>query len=471
MHHFTVMKGTSQFFFAVIIVFIAIAGTGCANIMPPTGGSKDTIPPRLVSAAPPDSSRNVSTNHITLTFDEYVDVQNAMQEVIVSPTPLYTPLVERRMRTVTVRLRDTLEPNTTYTINFGNAIKDVNEANVAENFTYVFSTGNTIDENEFAGKVVLAETGKTDSTLIVILHSNLSDTAIRKLRPRYYTKLDKDGNFRFSHLPKANFAVYVLPNDYTKRYDDSTKPFAFLNQPVTVNDSTRPVILYAYHQYKRAESSANNASSADKGPASTADKRIRYVSNFEGGAKDLLTPLELTFNRKIQITDTGLIQLTDSSSRVVQKSISQDTSATKLIIRNNWIEQMRYRLIIAKNAISDSAGTTLPKADTISFTVKKESEYGSIRLRFPNADYSKNPVLLLVQNETIVEAIPITQKEWYRKLYNPGEYDLRLLYDTNKNGVWDTGDFSKKKQPEIVQQLSRKLTIKANWDNETDINL
>jgi hypothetical protein len=80
-------------------------------------------------------------------------------------------------------------------------------------------------------------------------------------------------------------------------------------------------------------------------------------------------------------------------------------------------------------------------------------------------------VLQLVQNDVVVESIVITQREWARKLYKPGEYELRVLYDANKNGIWDTGNYFKKLQPEIVKPLERRLNIKANWDNEVDIAL
>ncbi|MEP6514157.1 MAG: hypothetical protein ABJA79_09815 [Parafilimonas sp.] len=77
----------------------------------------------------------------------------------------------------------------------------------------------------------------------------------------------------------------------------------------------------------------------------------------------------------------------------------------------------------------------------------------------------------MLQNNNIIESIPLTQTELYRKLYEPGEYDLRILYDANKNGVWDAGNFALKKQPEKVKQISQKINIKKNWDNEVNVSL
>jgi hypothetical protein len=118
---------------------------GCANIIPPEGGYRDSIPPVLVKASPPDSSKQFKDTRITLTFDEFIVVDNTHENLIVSPIPQTDPLVESKLRTVIIKLKDSLQPNTTYTLNFGNAIKDNNEGNVAKNFTYIFSTGTTID--------------------------------------------------------------------------------------------------------------------------------------------------------------------------------------------------------------------------------------------------------------------------------------------------------------------------------------
>ena len=138
---------------------------GCASIIPPQGGPRDTIPPQLIKVSPADSTRNFKGTRINFTFDEFIDLQNVQENLLVSPLPKTIPFVESKLNTMSVRMKDSLEPNTTYSLNFGNAIKDYNEGNVIKGFTYVFSTGPYIDSLELHGNVVLAETGKTDSTI------------------------------------------------------------------------------------------------------------------------------------------------------------------------------------------------------------------------------------------------------------------------------------------------------------------
>ena len=132
---------------------------------------------------------------------------------------------------------------------------------------------------------------------------------------------------------------------------------------------------------------------------------------------------------------------------------------------------MNYRLIIDPTALADSSGNSIAKTDTLRFTTKKESDYGNLVLRFSNLDLTKHPVLQFVQGEELKGSYAITTNEWSKKLFSPGEYDIRILYDTNNNGKWDAGNYSKKIQPERVISLPQKLSVRANWDNERDIKL
>lgn len=468
------MKKIVPFSFALLFAamgfILLVSGLGCANIIPPGGGPRDTLAPVLIAETPKDSATNISTNKITFTFNEFVEIQNAQENVLVSPLPNNTPLVDYRLRTVTVKLRDTLEPNTTYSINFGNAIKDLNEGNVLKNFFYVFSTGNKIDTFSLSGKVLLAETGKADSTLIVLLHRNTNDSAVAKEKPRYIAKLDANGNYVFRNLPAGTFALYALPNDYGKKYDDKTKLFAFADKPVIIGDSTSSINLFAYAEVDK--DSVKRPAAVIK-PKLKKEKTLKFTTNLEGNTLDILSDLELSFTNKIVAFDSSKLALTNKDYTPLKNyTIVADTSGTKFTIKYNWPVGTPFNLLLAKDAFADSAGLTLARADTIKFSTRKAEEYGSVKIRVNNIDTSKHPVLLLVQNDAVVQSVPLIQRDWSQKFFRPGEYELRVLYDANKNGRWDAGEFfGKHRQPEIVRHLDTKLSVRANWDNEKEITL
>jgi len=92
-----------------------------------------------------------------------------------------------------------------------------------------------------------------------------------------------------------------------------------------------------------------------------------------------------------------------------------------------------------------------------------------LKIRFKNIDLNKNPVIQFLVNDLIVESKPLTGKDIFFKLFHPGEYDIRVLYDENKNGIWDPGNYKKNLQPETVQKFKNKIPVKANWDNEAEL--
>lgn len=461
----------------LLIVFLLSQITmqsGCANIAPPVGGPIDSLPPRLVNARPADSSKNVGVKKIVLEFNEFVQLDNITENLLVSPTPKMNPLIESKLRTVTITIKDTLEPNTTYTYNFGNGIKDVNENNVLKNFMYTFSTGNAIDMLQFSGTVLLAETGKPDSTLIAVLYTKGDDSTVNKEKPRYITRLDKEGNFNFRHLPAGTFYVYAFKDEGgSKRYLSTTQLFAFADTAIIINNSVKPVTLFAYAE--KAEVKRSVTTARVPGPrGAAADKRLRIETNIENGEMDLLKQLEVYFRTApLKEFDSTKIIFTDEKFNPISGyNIVRDTSNTKLSLNYNWAENTGYTLIVDKDFATDTAGRKLSKSDTLVFRTKKESAYGLVRLRFLNLDLSKNPVLQFVQSGEVIKSHIFTSRNYDAKLFIPGEYDLRLLYDENKNGKWDPGQFyGSHRQPEKVIPISRKLTVKANWDNEVDITL
>lgn len=464
-------------FFILLISQIAVLNYGCANIIPPLGGARDSLPPRLLKATPGDSTRNFTGNKIIFTFDEYVDLQSVQENLALSPLPKINPSVDFKLNTVTIKLKDTLEPNTTYSLSLGDAIKDYNEGNVLKQFTYTFSTGRYIDSLELKGKVILAETGKIDSTLIVMLHTSADDSVVVKEKPRYITKVDGNGNFVFKNLPPKTFYAYALKDEgSTHRYLSDKQIFAFADKPVVVQGNTEPVTLYAYASKQtnlQPVLPSFNVNNRNKG-AGTVEKRLKYSTSLLNNQQDLLGDFTMTFETPLRSFDSSKIRLyTDSTfTPVPVYKFQKDSSNKKIHLVNIWKENTEYHIILEKDFAEDSSGKKLLKADTLSFKTKKLADYGALKIKFRNIELTKNPVLLFVIGENIYKSFPLSGADFSQTLFLPGEYELRILYDLNKNGVWTPGDFfGKHKQPEIVKPVERKITVKPAWQNEFEISL
>jgi len=438
-------------------------GSGCAQIGMPLGGPRDSLPPNLMLSDPPNFSTNFSANKIQLTFDEYIHVEDIQNNLLVSPTPKVNPVVNYRLKTVSIKLKDTLLENTTYSIQLGNSIQDINENNPVKNFTYVFSTGKHIDSLTFTGKVTVSETGEADSTLLVLLYKDLSDSAVYKHKPIYISRVDSSGIFRFRYIAPGTYNLFALKDESGQKvYNNPSQLFAFADSSVTVPQE-KPVQLYAYAEQKTAA----------KTPALAAgkDKNLTFTNSLNGGIQDLLTPLSLTFSNKLKDYDSSKVTLTDTLFATIASTTTLDTSGKVLKIASNWTEDFSYNLLIEKDALTDTSGNQLAKADTISFKTAKERDYGSIKISFTNIEKFSHPVLQFVSNNEVVASFPIQSSVWEQKLFKPGDYTIRILDDENQNGVWDPGNYHERKQPERVYPISQKITIRGNWQNERDIIL
>jgi uncharacterized protein (DUF2141 family) len=478
------MKRNSFVFFTLISAFVLsgmIGGSGCANIIPPTGGPRDSLPPILVNANPKDSVTNFKGKKITLAFNEYVQLDNIQENLLVSPVPKITPTVQNKLREVTITIRDTLEPNTTYSLNFGDAIRDINEGNPFKNFTYRFSTGSALDSLTIPGNVVLAESGKTDSTIVVVLHKNFADSALRD-RPRYATKVDSRGNFVFHNLPADTYALYAFKDEGGgRRYTSPSQLFAFYDTLVSSKTPPKNIILYAYLEKDTARPTIRRQPAQPKpvlkGNAAMADKLLRVLTNLTGGQLGLLPSdtFQLVFpSDSLKLFDSSKVILANEQfERLNNYRFLRDSTGKRIAVFYPWTENTAYHLILDKEFAVDSSGRKLPRTDTISFRTKKETDYGLVRMRFPNLDPARNPVLQFVQNDAVVYTYVFgSNREFNSRLLNPGEYDLRILYDENKNGKWDPGSFFlNRRQPEKVAPVQRKVNIRANIDNDIEITL
>lgn len=444
--------------------------TGCASIVPPQGGPRDSIPPVLLKAVPGDSATRFSGKKIDFYFDEYIDVQDALTNVLVSPLPINPPSIDARLRDLSVRLKDSLLPNTTYTIDFGNSIKDFTEGNVAKNLRYIFSTGNFIDSLEIKGKVLLAESGKADSTLIVLLHTDAEDSAVAKKKPSYIAKLDRDGKFHFRNLPSRTFYLYALKDESgMRRYTEKSQLFAFADLPVETLKSKDSITLYAFAAGPATPSYIPTETGK---PKAETDKRLKFLTNLQNSQQDILEPLTFQFDNRIIKLDSAGIKLFKDSTYTPIDSVrfSLDTTQKVLTFSTPWQEGTAYHLVLAKGAAEDSLGKQWTKTDTLNFTTKRKIDYGKIKIRLRGINISLLPVLQFIQGERVIKSVRLTGPLYEEELMTPGEYQIRILLDSNGNGKWDTGQFfEKRKQPERVLPIEKRISIKPNWSNEYEI--
>ncbi len=225
------------FFHFIIATIIA----GCARMGQPDGGWYDDDPPRILGSTPEDQATNVTTKKITIQFDEYIKLADVTQKVIVSPPQLEMPEIKGAGKKIVVELKDTLKPNTTYTIDFSDAISDNNEGNPLGNYTFTFSTGEQIDTCEVAGNVLDASNLEPVKGILVGLYDDLSDSAFKTKPLLRVARTDGRGRFVIKGVAPGEYRVYALQDadgDYI--FNQKSEMIAFSHQ--TYQPSSKPDI-------------------------------------------------------------------------------------------------------------------------------------------------------------------------------------------------------------------------------------
>lgn len=232
----------------ILLILAMVFLTQCANMVTPTGGPKDTRPPVVMKAVPENHSAMFDGKKIEITFDEFVTLDNASQNVLISPPLATKPDIKLNNKTVTIKFKEDLLPNTTYTINFGGAVKDLHEGNVFKDYVYTFSTGAVVDTLTLAGKVVNADTKKPAENMLVTFYAagndSLFDLPTRRV-PDFIAKTDKEGHFKVEGLPDKAFLVFALEDVNSNLfYDMPNEKVAFLD--TLVQAPCDNINLYAF---------------------------------------------------------------------------------------------------------------------------------------------------------------------------------------------------------------------------------
>ena len=210
------------------VVTLVVMLYSCASIGRPDGGPYDETPPRFIGSTPADGALNNQRTKVSLLFDEFIKLEKATEKVVVSPPQVQQPEIKASGKRIQVNLLDSLKANTTYTIDFSDAIVDNNEGNPLGNFTFTFSTGTQIDTMEVSGTVLDASNLEPIKGILVGLHSNLNDSAFTKLPFDRVARTDSRGRFSIRGVAPGKYRIYGLMDaDQTFTFNQKSEVIAF----------------------------------------------------------------------------------------------------------------------------------------------------------------------------------------------------------------------------------------------------
>lgn len=523
----------SSYFNRVFFLFCLSILTNCANRGRPSGGPKDETPPEIIKSSPENFNLNFDSDEITIQFNEFIKIKNLEKNLIISPPmdpkPTIIPLGSAS-KSMTIKINDTLLPNTTYSLNFGESIVDNNEENPYPFYKYVFSTGDYIDSLKIKGTVKDALNRKPDEFISVFLYerdSSFTDSIIYKEKPRYVTStLDTTNTFNLSNLKEGTYLLVALKDEngnYT--FEPKSDKVGFIEKSIEIpGDSIFDITLFKEElDFKPLRASFIAGQKIAFGYEGNADKmKIELLSEVKNhktrvtkdAEKDSLyywykpkieadSLLFRVSQKKVSDTVTVRMRNLEKDSLVIKAIQSNtllftedfeiegtipfskiDTTKVELIDTDSLKVpyaysfdklENRYKFIFDKKENTNYNFTFYPgavtdffdnKNDTLSYKVrtKEYSDYGNIRVQLVNAKF---PIIL---------QLVTTKEEVYRELYvtenkpidfvhlESGTYFIRAIFDENKNGKYDPGNYLLKRKPERVSYSSEPQEVRSNFD-------
>jgi len=559
----------------------------CAKVGTPSGGKMDESPPEIKKSIPENYSINVQTNKFEITFDEYIQLKDINQKLLVSPPLTARPEIRLKGKSLIVDLSEDLTPNTTYTFNFFDAIVDNNEGNPLENFEFVISTGEKIDSLSISGNVIRAFDLEKEENVYILLHENLEDSAFTNLIPNYVSKADEFGNFRLNNLKADTFRLYALKDaNMNYRYDQPGELIAFLDSMIVVKPDAQPLLdtirldsnaitvqqpviqnleLYLFQEekfeqylksternrpehllfifneplktipeinlverdadtawylperyvngdsvgfwirdtsisnlvyldievlYFKKDSTNNLVEFKDtitlrytkpvqprtRGRVTEPEEelvpQISITSNLSSGrGLDLNGKIRLGTPTPIHHIDTSRIELVEAEDTLQYPVLFQLTGDTlgdrTFFISRSWKENSFYNLTLFPGAFTDLYRVT-HDTTTLHFKTQPMDYYGAILLSVSNVEQHL-VVQLMDGKDNILKETSVEKDSLITFRYlKPGSYKLKSIVDWNSNGTWDTGDFSKKIQPEEVLFYDEAIEVRSNWEYEIE---
>ena len=232
------MKNDNRWILVCLLLAMIVS---CARMGQPDGGWYDDTPPRVVHTDPADKGTGVKSKKVTITFDEFIKLEDATSKVVISPPQIEPADIKASGKKIVVELKDSLMDNTTYTIDFSDAISDNNEGNPMGNYTYSFSTGERIDTFEVSGNVLDATNLEPIKGILVGLYDDLSDTVFARKPFIRVSRTDSRGHFVIRGIAPGTYRVYALQDaDGNYIYSQKSEMLAFSHE--TFNPYAKPDI-------------------------------------------------------------------------------------------------------------------------------------------------------------------------------------------------------------------------------------
>jgi len=533
----------NRFYNCLFIVTIALIIISCANRGSPSGGEKDVLPPEIEKSEPENYSINFNAKEIKIYFNEYIKTKSLSKQLVISPPmntrPDITPLGSAS-KYMTIKIFDTLQPNTTYAFNFGNSIVDNNEENPFEYYRYVFSTGDYIDSLSVKGSIKDAINFEVDDFVSVGLYeldSTYTDSLIYKKEPNYITNtLDSTTNFKIENIKAGTYMLRAIKDkNGDNKFQQKTEKIAFYEEPIVLPrdtskvfelelfaetpdyEASKPVlvsgekIVFGYEgDYKNTKIELlSKTTDSFKGrfyknektdsllyyykPKLEVDSLIFKVTNRKvidtftvrirdkerdsliitanprgeiGFEKDFF----ITANIPFESLDETKISIRNKDSLLVNYKTKYDSLSNSYKLMFDKTEENKYSIELLPKALIDLYGNT---NDTLNYAVSTSNEYRfyNSRIILSNAKY---PVIVQLTNknyEVVAEQYVEESRPIDIRFLNPTNYYLRVIYDSNKNGKYDTGNYLKGIQAERVSYYPDVIEGLAGFDAVTTFNL
>lgn len=361
------------FVFFSIFLLLSFSLMRCANMQRPTGGPKDSIPPQLLAESVPNFSTNFTEKRIMLRFDEFIKLNNQYKEFSISPD--VEDIVDYRVRKkdLIITLPDSLEENTTYTINFGKGLVDYNESNPFIDYNYVFSTGDELDSLSITGSVRNGFTKefdqKKDENIKILLIPTAQDSIFGKRKANIFANVDTSGNFKFNNLRENTYRIYALKEQNNDRiFNGNDEWIGFLKDSIQLNKDTSNIQLEITKAYPKG------FRTLEKKFEPTGHILLTFTKPIEQPTINILFPLEVndtkierySFHKdsvKIYLPSTELdsikLELRDAETILdtilirTNKNAKFDREVKPILNISNKVDRVRHIILTSESPLQN----------------------------------------------------------------------------------------------------------------------